>query len=127
MKRTVTLTAAALMFAGMTSLSLANENSTVNKPAPSVSGQPAASPPSVEAKPVANVESGKQPAAMSSKSEAVPSKEGTAPSEKVVQSSPTVTEKTEKKETSANMTSEVKDKKTEQKPSETPAATHPTK
>jgi hypothetical protein len=129
MKHTVTLTAAALMFAGMTSLSLAGENKNAHSMTPSVAGQPAASPTPAEAKPVANVESGKQPATMNGKTEVAPSKEGATPSEKVAQTGPAATEKsvTEKKETSATATPEVKEKKAEQKPSEAPTATNPTK
>jgi len=128
MKRTVMLTAA-LMFAGMTSLSLAHENMTTGKPAPSVESKPAVSTAPAEAKPVANVESAKQPVTMNGKSETSPSKVENAPSQKVTQGSPAVTEKTktEKKETSATATPESKEKKAEQKPNEAPATTHPTK
>lgn len=69
MKRTVMLTTA-LMFAGMTSLSLAHENMTAGKPAPSVESKPAASTAPAEAKPVANVESAKQPVTMNGKKKA---------------------------------------------------------
>jgi len=129
MKRTVMLTAAALLFAGMTSLSLAGEHKNTASTTPAVSDQLAASPIPAEAKPVANVEAGKQPTTMNGKTEAAPSTEGTTPSEKVAQSSPATTEKsvTEKKEPSATATPEVKDKKAEQKPTETPAAANPTK
>jgi hypothetical protein len=129
MKRTVMLTATALMFAGMTSLSLAHENMTTGKPAPSVESKSAVSTAPAEAKPVANVESAKQPVAMNGKSETSPSKVENAPSQKVAQGSPAVTEKTktEKKETSATVTPDAKEKKAEQKPNEAPATTHPTK
>ena len=128
MKRTVMLTAA-LMFAGMTSLSLAHENMNSGKPAPSVESKPAASTAPAEAKPVANVESAKRPVAMSGKNETSPSKVETATPQKVVQGSPAVTEKTgtEKKETSVTATPDAKEKKAEQKPNEAPATTHPTK
>jgi hypothetical protein len=126
MKRTVMLTAA-LMFAGMTSLSLAHENLNSGKPAPSVESKPAASPAPAEAKPVANVESAKQPVTMNGKSETSPSKVETAAPQKVAQGSPAVTEKTDKKETSATVTPDSKEKKAEQKPSEAPTTTHPTK
>ncbi len=128
MKRTVMLTAA-LMFAGMTSLSLAHENMTTSKPAPSLESKPAVSTAPAEAKLVANVESAKQPVTMNGKSEASPSKVENAPSQKVAQGSPAVTgkTKTEKKETSATATPDSKEKKTEHKLNEAPATTNPTK
>lgn len=128
MKRTVMLTAAALMFTGMTTLGLTNENTASGKTTPSVQSQPAASTAPTEAKPTANVESTKQPVVMNEKSAVQPSKEQPA-SPKVAQSSPTVTEKpgADKKETAVTTTPEVKEKKAEQKPTETPAATNPTK
>jgi hypothetical protein len=129
MKRTVMLTATALMFAGMTSLSLAGEHKNTASTTPSASGQLAANPAPAEAKPVANVEAEKQPATMNGKTEVAPSKESSSSSEKVAQSSPATPEKngTEKKEASATASPEVKDKKAEQKPIETPTATNPTK
>jgi hypothetical protein len=153
MKRTVTLTAA-LMFAGMTSLGLANENMNANKPAPSMESKPAASMAPAEVKPMANVESAKQPVASNSKNEVLPSKEGTAsqkvipgspaivektekkdtssmtatPNSKVTQGSSAVTEKTEKKETSSvTATPDSKEKQIEHKSHETHTTTNPTK
>jgi len=129
MKRTVILTTA-LMFAGMTSLSLAAENLNSGKPVPSVESKAAASTAPVEAKPVGNVESAKQPATMSGKNETSPSKVESSTSQKVAQGSPAVTEKTgtEKKETSSvTTTSHTKEKQPEHKPNEVPAATNPTK
>jgi len=119
MKRTVTLTAA-LMFAGMTTLSLANENMNAGKPAPSVENKTAASTAPAEAKPVANVEQGKQPVVTPGKSETVSSKEVTATTPKVDHSSPATTEKagmSEKKETSSvTTTSHAKENKAAHKP-----------
>lgn len=128
MKLTVMLTAAALMFTGMTSLGLANENTATSKTTPSVQGQPAASTAPAEAKPVANVGAAKQPVAMNEKSTVQPSKEESI-SPKVAQSSSTVSEKTgtDKEEGSTTSTPEVKEKNAEQKPTETPAAANPTK
>ena len=69
-----------------------------------------------------------KPTAMSDKSETVTSKEGTATSQKVVESSPAATEKPEmgehKEISSVTTTSHAK--KTEQKSNETPT-TNPTK
>ncbi|MBI3303509.1 MAG: hypothetical protein HYZ72_15705 [Deltaproteobacteria bacterium] len=132
MKRTVTLTAAALMLAGMTSLSLAHENMTEGKSTPAVQGQPAASTAPVAAKPGVNAAQDKQPAVVSGKSEVQPSKEQPAAPQKVVQGRNTTAEKTvtEKKETSTvtpAATPESKEKKAEQKPQETHTGTNPTK
>jgi len=110
MKRIVILTTA-LMFAGMTSLSLAHENMDSGKSSPSVESKPAASTAPAEAKPAANVESAKQPMAMHGKKKASLSKRGTGVSQKVAQGSPAVTEKpagTKKKETSTTTTPESK-------------------
>ena len=129
MKRIVILTTA-LMFAGMTSLSLAHENMDSGKSSPSVESKPAASTAPAEAKPAAKVESAKQPVALHGKKKASLSKRGTDVSQKVAQGSPAVTEKpaeTKKKETSTTTTPESKEKKTEQKPNEAPATTNPTK
>lgn len=119
MKRTAIVTAAALMFAGMTTLSIASENALQGKAlTPVVQGKSEATPASV----------------MDKKNEAQPSAEHSAAPqkvEKVAQNSAPVSEKsmTEKKETPAVTTTgaEVKDKKVEQKPQETQPATTPAK
>src|SRR5437870_2405322 len=97
MKRTVMLTAG-LMLAGMTALGLANENMNSGASVPSVESKPAASTAPAEAKPAANVESAK-PVASNSKSEVLPSKEGTTASQKMTPGHPAVMGKTDKKET----------------------------
>ncbi|HEV8712216.1 MAG TPA: hypothetical protein VGX03_05235, partial [Candidatus Binatia bacterium] len=67
------------------------------------------------------------PVAANSKSEVLPSKEGT-PSQNMAQGSPAVTGKTEKKETaSVTTTSNSQEKKVEQKPNEAQTTTNPTK
>ena len=127
MKRIVTLTAV-LMFAGMGSLILAHENMNSSTSAPAVESMPAANTAPAATKPAANVESAKQPVAANSKSEVLPSKEGTTASHSMAQGSPAVTGKTEKKETSSvTTTSNSKEKKAEQKPNEVQTTTNPTK
>ena len=126
MKRLVTMTAAALMLAGTTSLSLAYENMNEGKTTPSVQGQPAASTAPVAAKPVVNAGQEKQPAVVSGKSEVKPNMAQPAASQKVAEASGTVTEK---KETAAptTVTPASPEKKAEQKPQETHPTTNPTK
>lgn len=118
MKRTAIVTAAALMFAGVTTLSIASENAVQGKPASAVQGKAEVSPAPV----------------MEKKNEVQPGAEhSSAPQkvEKVVQNSAPVSEKsmTEKKATPAAVTTgtEVKDKKIEQKPQEAQPATTPAK
>lgn len=118
MKRTAIVTAAALMLAGMTTLSIASENAVQGKSAPVVQGKSEVSPAPV----------------MEKKNEVQPSTEHSSASqkvEKVVQNTAPVSEKsmTEKKATPASATTstEVKDKKVEQKPQETQPATTPVK
>ena len=117
MKRTVTLTAA-LMFAGVTSLGLANENMNAGNSAASMESKPAASTAPVAANPAANLEHEKQPVVTQGKSETAASKEVTTTSHKTVQSNPPAAEKSElneKKETSS-VTTTSHAKKAEQKP-----------
>lgn len=119
MKRTAIVTAAALMLAGMTTLSIASENAVQGKSsAPVVQGKPEVSP-----APVMDKKNEVQPSAAHS---VAPQKV-----EKVAQNSAPVSEKsmTEKKETSTSTTTgtEVKDKKVEQKPQETQPASTPAK
>jgi hypothetical protein len=119
MKRTAIVTAAALMFTGMTTLSIASENAVQGKSsAPVVQGKSEVSPAPI----------------MEKKNEILPGAEHSAPPqkvEKVVQNSAPVSEKsmTEKKETPASATTgtEVKDKKVEQKLQEAQPATTPAK
>ena len=119
MKRTAIVTAAALMFAGMTTLSVASENAVQGKSStPGVQGKSEVTPAPV----------------MDKKNEVQPSAEHSAAPqkvEKVAQNSAPVSEKsmTEKKETPVATTTgtEVKDKKVEQKPQETQPVTTPAK
>jgi hypothetical protein len=118
MKRTAIATAAVLLFAGMTTLSIANENAPQGKSTPAVQGKSEVSPAPVVEK----------------KNEAQPGAEHSSTSqkvEKVAQTSAAGTEKnmTDKKEAPASTTTNatVKDNKVEQKPQATQPATSPTK
>ncbi len=119
MKRTAIVTAAALMFAGLTSLSFAAENTAIqSNQAPLVQSKSVASP---------NVMGEKQSDTLSGKKHsATPQKV-----EKVVQNSVPTTEKTvtEKKESAAPITakSNPMEKQVEQKPQSTQSNTTPAK
>jgi hypothetical protein len=118
MKRTAILTAAVLLLAGTTTLSIASDNALQGKSTPVVQSKSEVSPaPVVEKK-----DEGQPGAEHSSAPQKV---------EKVAQSSTPGTEKsmTEKKEVPASATTgaEVKDKKVEQKPQTTQPTANPTK
>jgi hypothetical protein len=121
MKRIVTLTTAALMLAGMTSLSLAHESTTEGtQTPPAVQSQPATG----TVKSAVNMGQEKPPVAVNDKSEVQPSKKHHAARRKMAQGSSAVTEK---KETPATTTAtpEPKEKKAEPQPAAT--ETNPTK
>jgi len=125
MKRIVTLTTAALMLAGMTSLSLAHESTTEGKQPPTAQSQPTVSPTApVATKQVVNTEQEKQPVAVNGKSEVRPSKKPHVARQKMAKGNKSVTEKKESPATTT-MTPESKEKKAEPQPAST--GTDPTK
>ncbi len=126
MKRIVTLTTAALMLAGMTSLSLAHESTTEGKQPPTAQSQPAVSTTApVATTQVVNTEQEKQPVAVNGKSEVQPSKKHHVARQKMAKGSKSVTEKKESPATTT-MTPESKEKKAEQ-PQPASTGTDPTK
>lgn len=127
MKRIVMLTAAALLISGTTSLSLAGEHGTENKPVPSVQSQPVINTAPGAAKQAATTAQEKAPATVSNKSEVQPSNAQPAIEQKVAQGASTVTEKKETPASSTTVTPESKEKKAEQKPQETHTGTHSAK
>ena len=125
MKRIVTLTTAALMLTGMTSLSLAHESTTEGKQPPTAQSQPTVSPTApVATKQVVNTEQEKQPVAVNGKSEVRPSKKHHVARQKMALRNKSVTEKKESPATTT-MTPEAKEKKAEPQPAST--GTDPTK
>ena len=119
MKRIVTLTTAALMLAGMTSLSLAHESTTEGKQPPTAQSQPAVSTTApVAATQAVNTEQEKQPVAVNGKSEVQPSKKPHVARQKMALRNKSVTEKKESPATTT-MTPESKGKKAEPQPAST--------
>lgn len=124
MKRIVTLTAAALMITGLTSLGLAHENMTEGKQAPSAQSAPANTT-AVVAQPASPATHDTQPATMSGK-KVVQSKRHAAHNKKMAQASRPVVEKKETKPT-ASITSGSQEKKAEPTSPAASTGTNPTK
>lgn len=123
MKRIVTLTTAALMIGGLTSLGLAHESMTEGKQAPSAQSAPANTTP-VVAKPASPTTQEMQPVTVSGK-KVVRSKRHAA-HKKMAQASRPMGEKKETKPT-ASMTSGSQEKKAEPTSPAASSGTNPTK